>query len=100
MTGQPATVSPFPSNQLFLAAGLTRVNLPLVGAAFFVGRAIEYTIAAGAGLCDSAAVRVLVEEGPHEIEQLLSWGADGTLRTWDVAAQRPLNVVTLAPARG
>ena len=34
------------------------------------------TIAAGAGLCESAAVRVLVEEGPHEIEQLLSWGAD------------------------
>src|SRR3989442_4470505 len=26
------------------------------------------TIAAGAGLCDAAAVRVLVEEGPLEIE--------------------------------
>ena len=34
------------------------------------------TIAAGAGLCDAAAVRVLVEEGPLEIERLLQWGAD------------------------
>jgi L-aspartate oxidase len=34
------------------------------------------TMAAGAGLCDSAAVQVLVEEGPSEIERLLRWGAD------------------------
>src|SRR5262245_10161323 len=34
------------------------------------------TIAAGAGLCDSTAVQVLVEEGPSEIERLLRWGAD------------------------
>lgn len=34
------------------------------------------TIKAGAGLCESAAVRVLVEEGPKEIERLLRWGAD------------------------
>jgi L-aspartate oxidase len=34
------------------------------------------TIAAGAGLCDPEAVRVLVEEGPGEIERLLKWGAD------------------------
>jgi L-aspartate oxidase len=34
------------------------------------------TIAAGAGLCDETAVRVLVEEGPAEIERLLHWGAD------------------------
>jgi len=34
------------------------------------------TMAAGAGLCDSAAVQVLVEEGPAEIERLLRWGAD------------------------
>jgi L-aspartate oxidase len=36
----------------------------------------EDTIAAGAGLCDAEAVRVLVDEGPAEIERLLGWGAD------------------------
>jgi L-aspartate oxidase len=41
-----------------------------------VDRHYRDTIAAGAGLCDPAAVRVLVQEGPREIEQLLSWGAD------------------------
>jgi L-aspartate oxidase len=34
------------------------------------------TMAAGAGLCDAEAVRVLVEEGPGEIDRLLQWGAD------------------------
>jgi L-aspartate oxidase len=34
------------------------------------------TMAAGAGLCDTSAVRVLVEEGPAEIDRLLGWGAD------------------------
>lgn len=34
------------------------------------------TMAAGAGLCDAAAVRVLVEEGPAEINRLIEWGAD------------------------
>lgn len=34
------------------------------------------TMAAGAGLCDPDAVRVLVEEGPAEIERLLRSGAD------------------------
>ncbi|HXH05889.1 MAG TPA: FAD-binding protein, partial [Vicinamibacterales bacterium] len=33
------------------------------------------TIAAGAGLCEEAAVRVLVEEGPEYVRQLLAWGA-------------------------
>ena len=32
------------------------------------------TIAAGAGLCDEEAVRVLTEEGPGEIERLMDWG--------------------------
>ena len=39
-------VSPFPSNQLFLAARLARVDLKLIAPCFFVGRAIEYTAAA------------------------------------------------------
>ncbi len=34
------------------------------------------TIAAGDGLCDPAAVRTLVREGPRAIEQLLEWGAE------------------------
>jgi L-aspartate oxidase len=34
------------------------------------------TIAAGDGLCNLAAVRVLVEEGPAAIEQLIDWGAE------------------------
>ncbi|MFB3828382.1 MAG: L-aspartate oxidase [Bryobacteraceae bacterium] len=33
------------------------------------------TLAAGDGLCDPAAVRALVEEGPREVEQLIEWGA-------------------------
>jgi len=34
------------------------------------------TITAGAGLCDPAAVRVLVEEAQPSIEQLIEWGAE------------------------
>src|SRR5207244_3056585 len=34
------------------------------------------TMAAGAGLCDPAAVKILVEDGPAEINRLLRWGAD------------------------
>jgi L-aspartate oxidase len=34
------------------------------------------TMKAGAGLCEADAVRILVEEGPKEIERLLGWGAD------------------------
>ncbi|MGH9484774.1 MAG: L-aspartate oxidase, partial [Terriglobales bacterium] len=33
------------------------------------------TLVAGDGLCDAGAVKLLVEEGPAAIEQLLSWGA-------------------------
>jgi L-aspartate oxidase len=32
------------------------------------------TLAAGRGLCDEAAVRVLVEEGPRRIRDLVEWG--------------------------
>jgi L-aspartate oxidase len=34
------------------------------------------TIVAGDGLCDLEAVKVLVEEGPAAIEQLIEWGTD------------------------
>lgn len=33
------------------------------------------TIAAGDGLCDEAAVSVLVEEGPRYVRELIDWGA-------------------------
>ena len=36
----------------------------------------EDTLYAGDGLCDRAAVRTLVEEGPAAIEQLIEWGAE------------------------
>jgi L-aspartate oxidase len=34
------------------------------------------TLNAGDGLCDGAAVRTLVEEGPAAIQQLIEWGAE------------------------
>jgi L-aspartate oxidase len=34
------------------------------------------TLYAGDGLCDPAAVRTLVEEGPGAIEELIAWGAE------------------------
>jgi len=34
------------------------------------------TLKAGDGLCDGAAVRTLVEEGPAAIQQLIDWGAE------------------------
>jgi len=34
----------------------------------------EDTLRAGAGLCDPEAVRVLVEEGPRSVRELIEWG--------------------------
>lgn len=34
------------------------------------------TLVAGDELCDQAAVRVLVEQGPPEVQQLIEWGAE------------------------
>ena len=34
------------------------------------------TLLAGDGLCDRAAVRTLVEEGPAAIQELIDWGAE------------------------
>ncbi len=36
----------------------------------------EDTMAAGAGVCDGAATRVLVQEGPLRVRELLHWGAE------------------------
>ncbi|MDX2034387.1 MAG: L-aspartate oxidase [Blastocatellia bacterium] len=55
---------------------------------------IEDTLNAGAGLCDEKAVRVLVEEGPRYITELIEWGAkfdregDGLAFTQEAAHSR------------
>jgi L-aspartate oxidase len=41
-----------------------------------VGIHYEDTLRAGDGLCNEEAVRVLVEEGPARIQELISWGAE------------------------
>lgn len=37
---------------------------------------MQDTLVAGAGLCDRAAVRVLVEKGPDAVRRLINWGAE------------------------
>jgi L-aspartate oxidase len=37
---------------------------------------LEDTLKAGDGLCDAEAARVLVEEGPPRIEELIEWGTE------------------------
>jgi len=37
---------------------------------------MQDTLVAGAGLCDPAAVRVLVEQGPEAVRRLIGWGAE------------------------
>jgi L-aspartate oxidase len=39
-----------------------------------IGLHLQDTMVAGDGLCDEEAVRVLVEEGPLRIEELIDWG--------------------------
>ena len=40
-----------------------------------VGIHLTDTLKAGHGLCRREAVRVLVEEGPERIQELIAWGA-------------------------
>ena len=35
---------------------------------------MQDTLAAGAGLCDPAAVQVLTDEGPQRVARLIQWG--------------------------
>jgi L-aspartate oxidase len=46
-----------------------------VGADDSPARHLADTMAAGDGLCDEAAVSVLVEEGPRYVRELIDWGA-------------------------
>ncbi len=46
------------------------------------------TLYAGDGLCDRAAVRTLVEEGPAAIQELIEWGAEFDRRDGELAFTR------------
>lgn len=41
-----------------------------------IGLHLQDTLNAGDGLCDTDAVKVLVEEGPERIEELIQWGTE------------------------
>jgi L-aspartate oxidase len=41
-----------------------------------IGLHLQDTLAAGDGLCNAEAARVLVEEGPQRIEELIEWGTE------------------------
>src|ERR1700729_3939437 len=41
-----------------------------------VGLHLEDTLKAGDGLVNEEAARILVEEGPHRIEELIEWGTE------------------------
>jgi L-aspartate oxidase len=64
------------------------------------------THAAGDGLCDDAAVRVLVSEGPRYVRELIDWGAkfdhqpDGSLALAREAAHSVRRVLHAADATG
>ena len=64
------------------------------------------TVRAGDGLCDEAAVAVLVEEGPKYVRELMSWGArfaheaDGSLALGLEAAHSVRRVLYAADATG
>ena len=48
----------------------------------------EDTLYAGDGLCNRAAVRVLVEEGPAAIQELIEWGAEFDREAGELAFTR------------
>jgi len=77
-----------------------------IGADDSPDRHLADTLAAGDGLCDEAAVRVLVDEGPRYVNELLSWGAafdrqpDGALDFTREAAHSVRRVLHAADATG
>ncbi|MFM8883423.1 MAG: hypothetical protein ACKOH7_01235 [Solirubrobacterales bacterium] len=57
-------VSPFPSTQLFEAAGLTpQVNLRAVTLAFFLGRLVTYSIYVGGATLAKSTISSVLDEG-------------------------------------
>ena len=60
------------SNTWYAQGGIAAVLQPLDS----IDSHIEDTLAGGAGLCDAPAVRLVVEEGPRRVLELLEWGAN------------------------
>ena len=67
---------------------------------------LDDTLTAGAGLCSERAVRVLVEEGPHQLARLISFGAnldmdaDGNLSLTREGGHGRARIVHAADATG
>jgi L-aspartate oxidase len=85
-----------------LDAGCSRYAQGGIAAAVAPGDSPELhladTIAAGRGLCDEAAVRVLVEEGPRRVRELIDWGVvfdtqDGELMVGREAAHSRSRII-------
>ena len=65
----------------------------------------EDTIAAGAGHCDTKKVKILVEEGPKKVQELISYGANFDRENGDLsytmeAAHRKRRILHAADATG
>ncbi len=58
------------SNTWYAQGGIAAVLQPLDS----IESHIQDTLAGGAGLCDMQAVRIVVEEGPRRVLELLDWG--------------------------
>jgi L-aspartate oxidase len=63
-------LGPIESNSYYAQGGIAAVTLPTDNWASH----LHDTLVAGAGLCDEAAVKVLVQEGPGDIQQLIKLG--------------------------
>lgn len=59
------------SNTWYAQGGIAAVLQPMDS----VGLHVQDTLVCGVGLCDESAVRVVVEEGPDRVLELLNWGA-------------------------
>ncbi len=60
------------SNTWYAQGGIAAVLQPLDS----IESHVQDTLAGGAGLCDAPAVRLVVEEGPRRVLELLEWGAN------------------------
>src|SRR6202050_1502683 len=59
------------SNTWYAQGGIAAVLQPTDS----VESHVQDTLACGVGLCDEKAVRIVIEEGPQRVLELLSWGA-------------------------
>jgi L-aspartate oxidase len=59
------------SNTWYAQGGIAAVLQPTDS----VESHVQDTLACGVGLCDDEAVRIVIEEGPKRVLELLSWGA-------------------------